>query len=432
MKGPSEGGRAAGVALVVVTTVLLLAAFRPLGAGGGSSGSGDGSRGGKSISAADLREVIRDELAAYFAAPRPAAPGPPPSARPSASCGPRPAVYSPSAWEVEWTSNIKEWSQGTLGWDQGCSKMRESSGLVKRWLTEAAGSRTADAAHMSSSVFSRLHPPRNCTRPTWIEPIVGHLRDPRWYCGDPLRWLELRQGREAREAMHRDEQKAAPGREWMNRERELQQRVDWLVLPWASQVLEPGGRALLFDVGAKDWGSGSLMQVRGDTSKLPRAESSLQWLWQEFAGRGISFDRVLAWDPDVDPKKLWELFPGRLRPIVSYHPYAVSSDSGSELNPWYFVRQICRVEDFCVVKLDIDASAVELELVKQLLRQDDLHSLVDEFFWEHHVTHHPMLNNQIGWKYQKREIEALGVSIADSYTYFQALRQVGIRAHSWP
>lgn len=87
------------------------------------------------------------------------------------------------------------------------------------------------------------------------------------------------------------------------------------------------------------------------------------------------------------------------------------------------LKDVSKPDDYVVVKLDIDNSLVELEFVKQLLNRTDLHLLIDEFFFEHHVNFQPM---NPSWGTHK-EVQQL----ADSYEIFKRLRQVGIRAHGW-
>jgi hypothetical protein len=81
-----------------------------------------------------------------------------------------------------------------------------------------------------------------------------------------------------------------------------------------------------------------------------------------------------------------------------------------------------------VFKLDIDAPFVEIELVKQIMADPELLSLIDEFYFEHHVTGSPM--QWLGWRDQSAVGAPLG-DIQDSYDIFTFLRKSGVRAHSW-
>merc|ERR1719356_463454 len=57
------------------------------------------------------------------------------------------------------------------------------------------------------------------------------------------------------------------------------------------------------------------------------------------------------------------------------------------MNPWRVLTEVAKPNDYVIVKLDIDHQATELALVKQILEQkpNNISSLIDELFWEHHV-----------------------------------------------
>ena len=75
-------------------------------------------------------------------------------------------------------------------------------------------------------------------------------------------------------------------------------------------------------------------------------------------------------------------------------------------------------EDFVVVKLDIDTASVELPLTDQLLNDPQLHTLVDQFYFEYHVQ-----QKELGWPYD--------ASIYDAMHLLTLLREKGIAAHYW-
>ena len=59
----------------------------------------------------------------------------------------------------------------------------------------------------------------------------------------------------------------------------------------------------------------------------------------------------------------------------------------------------------------------------QLLASPELLSLIDDFYWEHHVTFQPMASI---WARK-----SLVATMNDSINIFAALREAGVRAHSW-
>ena len=68
---------------------------------------------------------------------------------------------------------------------------------------------------------------------------------------------------------------------------------------------------------------------------------------------------------------------------------------------------------------------IEEQLIAQILEDREISSRIDDFYFEHHVLGSPMYFE--GW----RRGPPLTRTLADSYTTFTRLRELGIRAHSW-
>ncbi len=82
--------------------------------------------------------------------------------------------------------------------------------------------------------------------------------------------------------------------------------------------------------------------------------------------------------------------PGYLKPFYHYfNTIAYSSLSHSDC-PLSHILAATRVEDYVLLKLDIDNTPVEEAMVQELLAHPEVLELVDEFFWEHHVNFKPM------------------------------------------
>jgi len=124
------------------------------------------------------------------------------------------------------------------------------------------------------------------------------------------------------------------------------------------------------------------------------------------------------------PDDIFKDVPEAIIPKLTYFNLGIS-EPGSKHDPLRFIQELCRPEDYVILKVDIDAISLEENLVKTLLNDNALMELVDEFFFEHHVTGGAMTTN--GW----HKPPMLGLDIVDSYSWFMKLRQAGIRAHSW-
>lgn len=194
--------------------------------------------------------------------------------------------------------------------------------------------------------------------------------------------------------------------------------VDWLLLADA-EVVQKGARKMFFDAG------GSIFR------------DGLQFFLAEYEAKGIHFDEIFVWEANLQGRDTyWHDTPPQEREALDpkltlYDGIAVTAEPGGENNPVARMSELCRDEDFCVFKLDIDRPSLERELVRQLL--DASHALgrpvVTEFFFEHHVRG-PM--ERWGWRgtfMMSRELPE--ETFTDSYEMFTALRRAGIRAHSW-
>ena len=73
--------------------------------------------------------------------------------------------------------------------------------------------------------------------------------------------------------------------------------------------------------------------------------------------------------------------------------------------------------------MDIDTPDIEIPLARQVLENEELHALIDHFYFEHHV-----LLKQLGMSWQR----TMRGSIKESLELFTALREKGIAAHFWP
>ena len=123
-----------------------------------------------------------------------------------------------------------------------------------------------------------------------------------------------------------------------------------------------GATRWFFDLGAGLYNGGAPGVTNG---------GSLAWFSRRYAESDRDFDRVFAWEAEPHlPKQVWDTMPDWLVPRLSYFNTPVTADPSAAHHP--------------VSTLDIDTPEVELALVRQLLADEQL--LVDELYWEHHVS----------------------------------------------
>ena len=79
-------------------------------------------------------------------------------------------------------------------------------------------------------------------------------------------------------------------------------------------------------------------------------------------------------------------------------------------------------EDFVVVKVDIDTSAIELALVEAIAERPEVAALVDELYFEYHFYYDGM---NFGWG------KAVSGDVDTAMGLMHRLRALGIRSHFW-
>ncbi|CAF4293357.1 unnamed protein product [Rotaria sordida] len=149
--------------------------------------------------------------------------------------------------------------------------------------------------------------------------------------------------------------------------------------------------------------------------------ASGRWFYEHHKRFGVKFDRIIAYEhAPLDTKTAWNQLPDDVFPV--YTLINVGCATSGKFNPWVMLKTLAKPQDYVVIKLDIDTPAIEVPLMNQLLNDSSINSLVDEVFFEHHITAREM---------QQYWADPPG-NLKDSYVLFTKLRQLGIRMHSWP
>ena len=303
--------------------------------------------------------------------------------------------YVSSSWERSWIQNISHWKSDDREWTTGCKQMRKDKEYLNFFQSFSSDplrlgnhTRTVNGKEHERlrQVFSYHRAYDSCSKEEYflyIEPLVSFLRHPGAVCfsNNP-------------------------------------QDKSYIILPSALNIISKGAKKYFFDVGASTYIAG----LGGDSQK---------WFVDNYRLQGIEFDHIFGWEAKpTRPSKQWNSVPPDIKRKSSWYNIPASSEKGHPDNPWTFVREIANKEDFIVVKIDIDTPKVEIELVMQLLEDPVLLSLVDEFYFEHHVHGNPMQFR--GWGNLRRKNENVPhPGIEHSYKIFQILREKGVRAHSW-
>ena len=309
------------------------------------------------------------------------------------------ARYVAAPWEARWARDIRDLEGDDDDWARGCAAVAADVDKVNRWLRWIERRAEGRSPPADGEVLSAWADDGGCDGWAPIEPLIGHLRHPLFHCVGPEKDTFA-----------------------------LMFSKAFIALPRAAEVgaNRPGTKTFFFDAGASVydecwWGC-------------------TKWFVDSYRANGVEFDRILGWEAAaVNHTRFWEAVPRDLKPRFSYYNTPVSADPRSGDNLWHHVRSLAAEADYVVVKLDIDNNPLETALVRQLLADDALVNLVDEFFWEHHVWGSPLRKTRvdlfgtknIGWGAHMPDRGSADSALHDTYRILTQLREKGVRAHSY-
>ena len=307
--------------------------------------------------------------------------------------------YQPSELELSWKNTISKTRSNRVGWEEGCHKVRQEIGAHKRAVSgiQEHAARTIRQAY-SSELSSMLYVD-NCTGNEMtvpIEPLVSFLRHPLASCHSEKKawWYSVIGGGNVDFTLDKS----------------------YLLVPFADEMGAQSSRKWLFDAGASTYDAGA-------------GGASQSWFVNTYRDRGFEFDRIIGWEAArTDPNEQWSSVPADIKRKTSWYNIPATKEIGGADNPLTFIKELTTPEDYVVFKLDIDAPAIEIALVQQIMGDPELLALIDEFYFEHHVTGSPM--QWEGWGNLSTNQAQLS-DIQDSYELFSFLRSKGVRAHSW-
>mmetsp|Transcript_3687 Transcript_3687/g.8849 ORF Transcript_3687/g.8849 Transcript_3687/m.8849 type:complete len:416 (-) Transcript_3687:501-1748(-) len=308
--------------------------------------------------------------------------------------------YVMSPLEHRWYYNIGKWQNNDIDWGQACVQARRDRDKFEIWLRHTQATRVVGEA--DSTVFSYQLYRDTCTGQFvrhYIEPLASCLRSPFFRCfPDDERESGCRRKRGCgKYGLFSLDFLSFPGIEMVNR-------------------LAPSERHIFFDLGTFNFSAG----INGYAP-------SLKWIMDTYLAKGIHFDLVVSWEGRaVDHKAYWKHVPQEFVPRLVFYNTPASHVVGCAHNVLTQLKIRCHEEDYCAMKLDIDDSNVEEAIIRQLLADEAATKLLDEIFWEHHVTGNPLSTSS--WL---RNIKNGAQTVEDSYELFVTMRKKGIRAHSW-
>jgi hypothetical protein len=268
----------------------------------------------------------------------------------------------------------------------------------------------SDANELFSQMFYRIEclSGRSTLVAQQIEPFVGLLRDPLTICPIFNKTIPSRFVQSEDDAMQSKRfLLLAPSSPYFNL------TPIGPIAPW---IYQKDGQKILFDIGS------SYFNGLMDINKVGSATGA-RWFYEYFRKNSLQFDRIIAFERgDLIPAIVWEQIPEDLLPVYTLINVAV--ESTGKYNPLKMLKYLAKPQDYVIFKLDIDAFDLEKTFIEQIVENEVFHSLIDEIFFEMHVTVNEMIPI---WQFTAGPLK-----LKDAYVLFSKLRKLGIRMHAWP
>ena len=261
----------------------------------------------------------------------------------TSSCSKTFVRYQASELEASWKSTISSLKSDELGWEEGCKKIQMELEAHKRMVSgikqhAARVMKQPPSWNLSSNVYLD-----NCTGEEIaipIEPLVSFLRHPLAYCHSEKKawWFHVIGGGNVDFILDKT----------------------YLLVPFVDEVGAQSARTWLFDAGASTYDTGA-------------GGASQSWFVDTYRERGFEFDRIFGWEAaQTDPREQWSTIPADIKRKTSWYNIPATIGIGDADNPLTFIKALTKPEDFVVFKLDIDAPAIEIALVQQIIHDPQL------------------------------------------------------------
>ena len=324
--------------------------------------------------------------------------------------------YVASSWETFWISDIDRLQSKvcqTLGQSDQLNKSIQTLAKVIDFQKRIFNGSSPSVR--DEELFSKMFYRYECSKPSssnrivsqYIEPLIGLLRDPLTICEHANVPAELQVNGDAAIQSKRFFL-LGPSAPYANFQGNAAIPT---IAPW---LHKPGAQKILVDLGSSLFNG-------GDNPNTPTSLLGARWFYEYFRSKSLQFDRIVAFEfVQHPPSKYWSQIPDDIIGKMTF--INVGVESSGKFNPWNVLKSIASVTDYVVVKLDIDTPALENALIQQIVNDSSISSLIDEMFFEMHVTVNEMIRY---WGSQPGTLK-------DSYVLFTKLRQLGIRMHSWP
>ena len=88
-----------------------------------------------------------------------------------------------------------------------------------------------------------------------------------------------------------------------------------------------------------------------------------RWFYEYFRSNSLHFDRIIAFEAtQYTPQTYWNQIPDDIIGIFTFINIGV--ETTGKFNPWNILKSIAKIDDYVIIKLDIDTPRLENELIQ--------------------------------------------------------------------
>jgi hypothetical protein len=142
--------------------------------------------------------------------------------------------------------------------------------------------------------------------------------------------------------------------------------------------------------------------------------SSIPQILKMYSKSCIKFDHIYGWEAIPMPH-WWSAVPPNMSHKITFKNIPVTASEFRKV-----LHKTARSQDFVIVKLDVDNTKVELEIIDVIRKS----GLVDELFFEYHYYFDGM---DFGWNTTVDD----GNNVDSALKLMRDMREFGIRSHFW-
>jgi len=322
--------------------------------------------------------------------------------------------YSPSPWEIYWYNNITDLQKKVCSTLKQTDQMNKSISALEYIINlQKTIFNGSVVLKEYDELFSKMYYRLKCSNSAksdllvsqYIEPLIGLLRDPLTICSyDNLPSTLKITGENAVQSKRFF--LLGPSAPYENFETSTISIAPWLY--------QQGAKKILFDVGASYFNGMNNAETAGSAL-------GTRWFYEYFRLNSLHFDRIIAFEArQYIPREYWAQIPDDIIGLFTFINAGV--EKTGKFNPWNILKSIAKTNDYVIIKLDIDTPILENQLINQALNDPSISSLIDDMFFEMHIS----VNEMKGyWGAPPGQLK-------DTYELFTKLRKLGIRMHSWP